>query len=458
MKSPKDWNQTPPWKKNKFVGRSARADPFYRPKPYPRWHTSPPSLIRNGMNPVPRTEAPMIYPVYENAIVRWKRPPWPKRPQMPKNMGHFAREKHWRLDIMHDTLAFLTARKWPWHPHLLNIRYEAPPNFQLPPCPHNLKTEFVVSNEDTLSAALRVIGSHSTPQWNSRLFTVPAVLNMAHPKVRGGGVFYGARAQEEDLCRRTDLWASLQKAPYPLPEFGCVYNYPVSILRNSKETNYAFLKTSCCDACHFPQIAVLTAASYEKPKINQTYRRNMAKKVDQLLTTAWASGHGTLILSAWGCGAFKNPPEDVAQIFYTALTTKFLNRFKTVIFALATNANDRHLDGCCKAFVRVFKTKMFRPENVDLDWDPYPVNVTPISSKMGDALPLDEATHRTLFVQKRPVEEEVEEEEEEEVVDDEETEEEEVEPHRKHSDEGRNDGSSILSPGAFVGKVMSLFK
>ena len=40
-----------------------------------------------------------------------------------------------------------------------------------------------------------------------------------------------------------------------------------------------------------------------------------------------------LILSAFGCGAYENPPRDVAELFHTVLT-KYQKDFDTVMFRI----------------------------------------------------------------------------------------------------------------------------
>ena len=61
-----------------------------------------------------------------------------------------------------------------------------------------------VSNEDTFACAERVVG-----QGAGKHATAPLVLNFANPRTPGGSVKLGASAQEEELCRRSTLYASL---------------------------------------------------------------------------------------------------------------------------------------------------------------------------------------------------------------------------------------------------------
>lgn len=326
-----------------------------------------------------------VYLTDRHKVLRSKAFYWPQRPPAIINLTGKALEKRWRVDIGLDTMEFLKARDWPsWQPDRANVRYEAVTSFELPLAP-SLKTSIVVSSDDSLNAALRMLPQ---PSFALPLADIPLVLNMAHSTCCGGGFLHGARAQEEDLCRRTDLFMSLQRADYPLPEFGCNYTFPVSILRGSKNSSYQYLRATRCPPAYFHQIGVLSAAAYEEPVVNDNYRRNMAKKIDALLTAAWATGHQRLVLSAWGCGAFKNPPEEVSKMFNSALRGKFSGRFKEVIFALDTESaeNDN-----ARAFCAALNCKFtWRPTLIERD----PVFVESITETSS---PLDESTHRRLF-------------------------------------------------------------
>ena len=58
-------------------------------------------------------------------------------------------------------------------------------------------------------------------------------------------------------------------------------------------------------------------------------------KVASVLGTAAAFGHKSLVLGAWGCGAFGNPPEVVSRAFATQLRSPaFDGAFERVIFAI----------------------------------------------------------------------------------------------------------------------------
>jgi uncharacterized protein (TIGR02452 family) len=54
-----------------------------------------------------------------------------------------------------------------------------------------------------------------------------------------------------------------------------------------------------------------------------------------MLETFEYHGMDHLVLGAWGCGAFHNPPDRVAEAFKEILSSdRFRNRFKNITFAI----------------------------------------------------------------------------------------------------------------------------
>lgn len=281
---------------------------------------------------------------------------WPK--QRRKNiwrLGHFMAQKEQRVRVAHETLNYLRRNSWPWSKSsgIRHIRYDVTDGISLPKL-ENHTTKISISSEDSLEAALRLI-RHSPKEAYPK--DVPAVLNMANQYHMGGGFLFGARAQEEDLCRRSDLYMALQSAKYPLEEFSCIHTFPVHIFRQSKKADYKFLQEEDRGT-----IAVLSAAAYDNPRPNAIWHRNMRRKIDSVLLAALGGGHRNIILSAWGCGAFKNNPEHVAEMFHDALCGpkgKFRCKFKHVVFAMST-INDQDVNA--GFFLRAFdKSALYHP-------------------------------------------------------------------------------------------------
>ena len=60
----------------------------------------------------------------------------------------------------------------------------------------------------------------------------------------------------------------------------------------------------------------------------------MVVKVRTILSAAHRSGCEALVLTAFGCGAFSNPPEDMAQIFRHLIAQQFRRAFKHISFSI----------------------------------------------------------------------------------------------------------------------------
>lgn len=187
-------------------------------------------------------------------------------------------------------------------------------------------TYIEVTNEDTFVAGTRL----------SRLYNdirKPVVLNMANAKYIGGGFINGARAQEEELCRRSNLYQCLlsNKELYPMKEYDTIYTKSIYVIA---DTNYQLYEPN-----EWTQLAVVSAAAYNKPPVidghlDMFHMTGMEMKIEQVLNVALINNHVDIVLSAWGCGAFRNPPVDIANIFKKLLSTTYKNQFRHVVFAV----------------------------------------------------------------------------------------------------------------------------
>lgn len=156
---------------------------------------------------------------------------------------------------------------------------------------------------DTLEAASRLTG-HS-----SRV----AILNMASPLRPGGGVLTGATSQEEQLCARTTLYASLREDFYRLPDVGGVYTPDVLVVRgwDAEMSELPVSKRFFVD--------VVTAAMLRMPDVEggvyaeDKDREVVVRKMRAVMRMARERGVGGLVLGAWGCGAYGNPVGEIAR-------------------------------------------------------------------------------------------------------------------------------------------------
>lgn len=183
----------------------------------------------------------------------------------------------------------------------------------------------------------------------------PAVLNMANRHMPGGGVLRGSGAQEENICRRSNLFQSLysyhpisksfgfdenKRFHYPMNEdFGGIYSKNIVVFRNSEDKKYSFLDKPF-------MIDVISVAAINRPELTENGKfknfveKREKNKIRTILNIALDNGNDSLVLGAFGCGAFRTPPYEMARCFYEVLKEKkYTNKFKKIVFAILDDHN-----------------------------------------------------------------------------------------------------------------------
>jgi uncharacterized protein (TIGR02452 family) len=202
------------------------------------------------------------------------------------------------------------------------------------------------ARSDAPDASTRIEVLDATTQVSAHLLTAVgdvALLNFASARSPGGGFLRGARAQEEDLCRCSALYASLLSQPRyyevnrahrsALYTDHLIYSPRVPFFRTASE---ATLLSA-------PFVAsVITAPAPNAGALMQREPRSLAavpatfaRRWRNVLAVAESHGHHTLVLGAWGAGAFRNDPLVVATQARDALTSqRFARSFRHVVFAI----------------------------------------------------------------------------------------------------------------------------
>lgn len=165
----------------------------------------------------------------------------------------------------------------------------------------------------------------------------PIILNMSDWKLAGGNVEGGSRAQEEELFRRSNYYKHLHQEYYPLKGLDTIVSHSVEFFRYGKDKGYVLIENPV-------KIDCIAAPALRFPQLNSTFddfgneddRVIMKNKIRALLYTAAENGNDSIILSAWGCGAYGCPPKAVAKLFREVLN-EFAGVFRETPFAILGN-------------------------------------------------------------------------------------------------------------------------
>ncbi|KAK0702153.1 hypothetical protein B0H67DRAFT_547107 [Lasiosphaeris hirsuta] len=177
---------------------------------------------------------------------------------------------------------------------------------------------------DTLAAAHSLLATQNSgePDLSNRKARV-VILNMASPLSPGGGFLNGASSQEESLCMRTTLLPSLRDSFYRLPELGAIYTPDVLVHRDEQGEDLSKSErwfVDCVSAAMLrqPDTDVDSdgaAVSYANPRD----RELIAQKMHFVMNLVQAKGARSVVLGAWGCGAYSNPVGEVATAWKSVL-------------------------------------------------------------------------------------------------------------------------------------------
>ncbi len=183
-----------------------------------------------------------------------------------------------------------------------------------------------------------------------------AVLNFASARNPGGGYVRGAKAQEEALCRASALYETLLEAPeyYEIHRAErstfytdrVIHSPGVPVFRDDRggllETPFraGFLTSPAPNAGTIRR---------QEPERVAEIPGALARRAELVLEVAAVHGYRRLVLGAWGCGVFRNDPEQVAEAFRGLLADRFAGVFERVVFGILDPAPATR-----EAFARAF--------------------------------------------------------------------------------------------------------
>lgn len=181
------------------------------------------------------------------------------------------------------------------------------------------------------------------------------VLNFASAMNPGGGFIKGAMAQEEALCQASTLYIQLKDGQmYKDNKNTCwgkgYYNNSMNVCETY------FIKDGKGSLLANPAKAiVVTSAAANLSRIENVNKQEiydlMYNRMEEIIKMFIRYECKTVILGAFGCGVFKNDPNDIANIWKELLEI-YGGHFNKVVFAIMSRHGDKNIE----AFNNVFKS------------------------------------------------------------------------------------------------------
>jgi len=234
-------------------------------------------------------------------------------------------EKMVRINVFKDTLKILSDGKYVVNNHEVSIKESLDDSISKTILynDEDIKPTIEVCNEKSFTSATRLLkeGKENI-----------VLLNFASGHSVGGSVIEGANAQEEDLCRCSGLYDSLKtKTEFYERNSKNKIEYTDDIIYSP---NVPFFKDDNFNLLEKPiHLSVITSPA---PNLMHGFDNEfdlnflINKRILKILRVAMMNNHKTILLGAWGCGAFQNDPLMIINAFKESL--KLLPFFEHVCF------------------------------------------------------------------------------------------------------------------------------
>lgn len=202
-------------------------------------------------------------------------------------------------------------------------------------------TEYLVTKEDSLDAAAGRDDQGPT-----------LVMNFANAHEPGGRFLTGGRGQEESLCRNSTLYASLCS-----PDGVLLYLHnnltqlPVDSDCMSLSPTVVVFRAGNGNLLERPfTTSVISVPAPDRRQRAREVEEDvlntvMTRRIEKMVLTAAYYGYRTLILGAWGCGAYLHEARQVAEYFREVLVDREFGRlFARIVFAVFDRHSNEKLD------------------------------------------------------------------------------------------------------------------
>ncbi len=189
----------------------------------------------------------------------------------------------------------------------------------------------------------------------------PLVLDMANRKSIGGAPDR-ANAQEEMLCRQSALYPALASMPndrnnhystdisYRFLSGGGILVPGVQFFRTDPSEGYAFCPPFTADVFASAAYNCNQDQDYDRPRKDLEYIEGTKERIRTMLRAAVENGNDSVVLSAFGCGAFQNDPRIMATLYREVLDEEFKGAFRRVVFGIIDSQGSQN----CAIFQEVF--------------------------------------------------------------------------------------------------------
>ena len=230
----------------------------------------------------------------------------------------------------------------------------------------SVEREYVVYKDDEITA-------NATPNADMKIVVSGERTFAAAEKYKGkkiccldfanshsvGGAPWSAGAQEESMCRVSTLYPCLYAKKQDFYDLHCeeydageidemgtddvIYVPDVVVFK----TDESIPKLKDEELWFKTDVIVSAAPELDRGYDDVAYKKIMESRIKRILDVASNENVQVLILGAFGCGAFNNPPEIVSEIF-SGLVRKY--GFETVEFAVFCNGDTTNFDVFKKRF------------------------------------------------------------------------------------------------------------
>ena len=233
---------------------------------------------------------------------------------------------------------------------------------------NSIKNEYIVLQEDAFDAGsvepnpnMRIIVSKRRTFEAAEAYKGKKICCLDFANNHNvGGAPWSAGAQEESICRISTLYPCLyakkkdfyekHHAEFVSGKIGdmgsddLIYIPDVTVFKTDESAPKLKEEATWFNTDVIACAAPVLDLNYDK----QYYKALMTKRIKRILDVAAKEKVEALILGAFGCGAFSNPPDVVSDIFASLIRNY---NFETVEFAVYCRGNTTNFD--------VFHTRFF---------------------------------------------------------------------------------------------------